>query len=166
MKLVWIGLAATMLAAPCFAQNPEVKPGTRAAYFRLDFTVKELENGKLVNTRNYSTSASTSDNRNCSIRTGEKIPTQTEKGATYLDIGVNIDCNTLKLVDNQLSLFVTADISGVVPDPATKGAPVIRQNRWSATVLIPLKKAVTIFSSDGATTKTQMQLELTATPIP
>ena len=44
-------------------------------------------------------------------------------------------------------------------------APMIRQNRWTSNVVVPLKKPTVIFSSDDLTTKHQMQLELTATPI-
>jgi hypothetical protein len=43
--------------------------------------------------------------------------------------------------------------------------PTIRQNRWVSTVAVPLKKPTVIFSSDDLTSKRQMQLELTATPI-
>jgi hypothetical protein len=44
-------------------------------------------------------------------------------------------------------------------------APVIRQNRWSSNVVVPLKKPTLIFASDDATSKRQMQLELTAAPV-
>jgi hypothetical protein len=170
-KLVWVVLATALLAAPCFAQAPEAKPEV-VKYFRLDFTVKELENGKVVNTRSYSASASTQKGDSCSIRTGDKIPTQTsDKQFTYLDVGTSIDCNTLRLIGDQLALHVSADISGMVldgvkPDNLVNGAPVIRQNRWNSSAIVPVGKPITLFSSDGTTTKRQTQLELTATPIP
>jgi len=174
VKFAGIGLTLALLAAPCFSQTEPARPAEEPTkYFRLDFVVKELEGGKVVNARDYSTSASTRvPDGGCSIRTGEKIPTQTGKEAfTYLDVGVNIDCNSLRVVGDQLALYVSADISGLVSDaPNGPGVissqPVIRQNRWHATVLIPLRKPTTLFSSDGTTTKRQTQLELTATPIP
>jgi hypothetical protein len=43
--------------------------------------------------------------------------------------------------------------------------PVVRQNQWQAGVIVPLKKPTVVFSSDDLTTKRQMQVELTATPI-
>jgi hypothetical protein len=44
-------------------------------------------------------------------------------------------------------------------------APVIRQVKWNAPVIVPLGKPTVIFSSDDPSSKRQMQLELTARPI-
>jgi hypothetical protein len=172
MKFVWIGMVAALLAAPCFPQTPE----QQSKYFRLDVTVKELEGGKVLTSRSYSTTLSNEKGDNVSIRTGDKVPIVTGKdqSVSYQDVGVNIDCNNLKLVDSEVALYIRANISSVVADVQAKapgessgpGNPVIRNTSWGSTVLVPLKKAVTIFSSDGATTKRQTQLELTATPIP
>jgi hypothetical protein len=168
-KFVLIALAAILLGNSCFAQAQEAKQEEAAKYLRLDFTIKELDNGKVATLRTYSTISSTGSGGSCSIRTGDKIPVPTDKGdITYLDIGVSIDCNSLKITGNQLTLHITADISGQVPD-ASKGPdalPVIRQNRWNASAIVPLGKATTLFSFDGAATKRQTQLELLATPIP
>jgi hypothetical protein len=173
LKFACIGMAAVLLASPCFPQNAENKPDEQAKYFRLDFTVKELEGGKVLNARSYSTNLSNQKDVS-SIRAGDKVPVQSEKGQwTYIDIGVSIDCRNLKQVDNQVVVNVTADISGVgsdVPASASDGSasrnPVIRQIKWSSTVSVPLRKPVTIFSSDGVSTKRQTQLELIATPAP
>ena len=168
-RLKCLAIFAALTAAQCFPQTPEPKPEEPAKYFRLDFTVKELEGGKVVSSRSYFTSASTQRDGGCLMRSGDKIPTQTgDKTFTYLDVGVSIDCNSLKLVDSQLSLHINADVSGPItaPESGVSSPPLIRQNKWNAVVLIPLRKQVTIFSSDGASTKRQMQMELTATPIP
>jgi hypothetical protein len=175
MKFVWTGIAAALLAAPCFPQTAENKP-EQTKYFRLDFTVRELEGGKVVTSRSYSTTLSNEKGDNVSIRTGDKVPiiTGKDQSVSYQDVGVNIDCNSLKLVDSQVALYIRAAISSVVADVQDKipfensgpGNPVIRNTSWGSTVLVPLKKTVTVFSSDGATTKRQTQLELTATPIP
>ena len=171
MKFIRIALAA-IVAAPGFAQTPDVKSDEPVRYFRLDFVLKELENGKVVNARSYSSVSSAGSREIGSIRTGEKIPTQTGKEAfTYLDVGVNIDCSSLRVVGNQLALHVSADISGLVSDPPTGpgitgSQPVIRQSRWTSSAIVTIGKPTTLFSSDGTTTKRQTQLELTATPIP
>jgi hypothetical protein len=62
-------------------------------------------------------------------------------------------------------MLVSADLSTVQPSEAPNTPPIIRQNRWGSHVLVPLKKPTVIFSSDDLTTKRQMQLEVTATPI-
>ena len=81
-------------------------------------------------------------------------------------MGVTIDCRSLKEMKNELSLTVKADISSVLQEPTTNPAhPIIRQNIWESTVVVPIRKPTVIFSSDDTTTKHQMQMELTATPI-
>jgi hypothetical protein len=167
MKFALIALAATLFGNSSFAQSQEAKPEESAKYLRLDFTVKELDNGKVVTARTYSTISSAGSGGACSIRAGEKFPVPTDKEAfTYLDIGVSIDCNSFRLTGNQLALHVTADISGQVPDASKGPAPVIRQTRWNSSVIVQLGKATTLFSFDGSATKRQTQLDLVATPIP
>ena len=171
-KVLWIALTAALPAVPASSQStpqplpPAVvsKPAEQPKYFRLDFIVKELENGKVMNVRAYSTS---SDNARgfASIRAGDKIPVASEKGPTYVDVGVNIDCRELKLIDNQLSVQISADISNPSSD-SPNSSLVIRQYRWTGVAFVPLRKPVTVFSSEGVSNKRQMQLELTATPIP
>ncbi len=64
-----------------------------------------------------------------------------------------------------------ADISSIPSEPAVPATasaptqPTVRQNKWDSTVIVPLKKPTVLFSSDDLTSKRQMQLELTATPI-
>jgi hypothetical protein len=162
-----LALIAALLSAPCFPQATENKAEEPAKYFRPDFTVKELDGGKVVNARTYSTSLSNQKGDSGSMRTGDRVPVQSKDQWTYLNVGVNIDCNSLKEIGSQLAIHVTADVSNFSSEAQVPGAnPLIRQNRWSSTVLVPLKKPMIIFSSDGASTKRQTQLELTATPIP
>jgi len=154
------------MACACLAQSGS--PSAEATkFYRLDFVVKELESGKVVNARTYSTSASTRENWACSVRTGNKVPIPTIQGPgtpqyTYIDVGVNVDCKGLREADGQLALTLTAEISSAVT--ATQ-PPMIRQTKWNADVIVPLKKPTTIFTSDDVTGKGQMQMELTATPI-
>jgi hypothetical protein len=66
-------------------------------------------------------------------------------------------------------LHVGADISSIATgsenSPSNLLPPVIRQNRWSSSVIVPLGKPTTIYSSDDITSKRKVQIELTATPI-
>ena len=156
---------ATLLlfAASGFAQTPAA-----ARFYKLDFVVKEVEGAKVLNSRAYATTASTDKSGGgCSIRTGNRVPTPTtadNKQFTYIDVGVNIDCGALQEVDSELAVRLTAEVSSTLQEPpATQ--PVIRQNRWSSTVIVPIKKPTIVFSSDDATTRRQMQVEMTATPL-
>jgi len=81
-------------------------------------------------------------------------------------VGVSIDCYGIRETQTGLSVRVSADISSIPPESTVPvSGQVIRQNKWKSYVIVPLKKPAVIFSSDDLTTKHQMQLELTATPI-
>jgi hypothetical protein len=156
-------LALTLLAGTCFAQNPELPK-----FYKLDFVVKEVEAAKVMNARSYSMTVSTDPpGVHSSMRTGSRVPFGNTGQVTFLDVGVNIDCSSVKAEQDQLSLTVTAEISSILQESTTPtGAhPIIRQNKWTSSVIVPIKKPTVIFSSDDATSKRQMQLELTATPI-
>jgi hypothetical protein len=156
--------------APGFAQDGAPEP----KFYRLDFVVKELEGGKVSNARNYSMTISTARNGPSSaIRSGGKIPVQTgslpvgdvaNTQFTYVDVGVNIDCRGAREISDHLAMTVVSEISNALHTENGK-APVIRKTQWSSEVIVPLRKPTTIFSSDDAGSKMQMQLELTATPI-
>lgn len=161
-------LTLALLGGTCFAQTPE-SPKEPARFYKLDFVVKELDGNRLVNARTYSTTASTEERFNCAIRTGSKVPVGAPGASVThdVDVGVSIDCRSLKEIRNELSMAVTADITSMAQESTTSpGYPVIRQNRWSSNVIVPMKKPTVIFSSDDTTTKHQLQVELTATPIP
>jgi hypothetical protein len=157
-----------LLAAAALAQNDAPKPAAPPPeFFRLDFSLKELEGGKLVNTRSYQTMAVTGNNV-ASIRSGGKVPsnTGTDKGYTYIDVGVNIDVRRVTRMNDELNLDVTAEISGVVePNDHPALPPVVRQTRWNSVVVVPMGKATVLFKSDDPASKRQLQLEMTATPI-
>ena len=162
-KLTLALLMATAMAVPCLAQNETKTAETK--YYHLDFVVKELEGGKATNSRNYAMMISTEHGDDSSMRTGNRVPLSTGAGQIqYLDVGVNIDCHGAREVQGNLLLNLSAEISGAASEPAGT-QPVIRQNKWKSSVIVPLRKATTIFSSDDAYSKRQMQLELTATPV-
>jgi hypothetical protein len=162
-------LALTLAAVTCFAQD-----AVPSRFYKLDFVVKEVEGTKVLNARTYSMIVSDGKwNHHSEIRTGSKVPYSASADGsqyTFLDVGVSIDCTQVTEMHDTLSLVLTADISSAVQEPASASAPmhppVVRQNKWNSGVVVPLKKPTVVFSSDDFTTKHQMQLELTATPIP
>jgi hypothetical protein len=153
-----------LLAGTAVAQTTD-KPVEDPTYYRLDFVVRELEGGKVVNSRSYSMSISTGRGaQNASIRTGTRVPVPGKDGSTsYIELGINFDCRSAKVIGADLALYVSADITSVA-EPST-APPVIRSNRWGGDVIVPLRKPAILFSSDDAMSKRQMQLELIATPI-
>ena len=159
-----------MAAGSCLGQA--VEP---TKFYKLEFVVKEVEGTKVVNSRSYlMTVPVEAPGQNGpaggSIRTGSRVPTPTATGAgasagfNYIDVGVSIDCRTLREFQSDVSMYISADISSHSIEPNLP-APLIRQNKWSSTVLVPAKKPTVVYASDDATSKRQLQLELTATPL-
>ena len=158
-------LIALFLAVPVLAQESP-------KFYRLDFVLKELDESKALSQKTYSTFMSTDERqKGALIRSGTKVPYQSGAGNySYVDVGVNIDCQRLQEVNGQLVVQVSADITSVPAastpgESVVPGVPVIRQNRWNAVAGIAIAKATTLFSSDDLNTKRKLQLELTATPV-
>ena len=153
-------LALSMAAGSCFGEDPGP-----AKFYKLELVVKEIGGGKVLNSRTYTTVASTSSKSE--IRAGSKIPySDTNTSFQMIDVGVNIDVWAVKEVGDRLSFSIAAEISSVAEGVTDKMRPTIRQNRWTSTLVVPLKKPTLLFSSDNVDAKTQMQIELTATPLP
>lgn len=163
-------------------QNAAKAASAPVHYYHLEFVVQQLgSDGKPVNSRTYSTTASTEKMDSYgSIRTGSRIPIVTAShrdassgGVTtnqfqYVDVGVNIDVRgALQELGNRLSFSLSADISSLADSHGSSdsGEPVIRQNRWQAAVLIPIGKPTVVFASDDLDNKSSMQVVVTATPL-
>jgi hypothetical protein len=168
---LWILTGVLLLpAGPSLAQTERESPN---GFYHLDFVTKELDDNKLINTRTYSMTVS--DKAAGNIRTGSRVPVATNSGGsgggntqfTYIDLGVNIDCRDLRELSGQLTLSVSADISAATTESGSVSNPnpVIRQYKWNSAVIVPLRKATQIYSSDDLGSKRKFQLELTATPI-
>jgi hypothetical protein len=158
MKTMLLMFAAVI----CFAQDSA--PASAAKYYKFDFVVKELDAGRVQSARNYSVIGGVHGRDNSMmLRTGDKVQVPSGDGKyTYIDVGTNIDCRILTETPTELGLSVSADISSA----DAPRAPVISQTKWNSNVVVPLKKATVIFTSDSATKKIQTQLELTVTPLP
>jgi hypothetical protein len=150
-------------------------PEAPAHYYHLEFVVQELgADGKPVNSRTYSSTASTDrSDLNASIRTGSRVPVAvgTANGAPntfqYMDVGINIDVRNTHEVNGKLAISLVADVSSLATPTGLSqpSNPVVRNNRWQAPVLVPLNKPTVVFTSDALDTKGNMQLVVTATPM-
>jgi hypothetical protein len=141
--------------------------------FQLTFTVRELdENGKVVNTRKYVTTAATGPLKNGgggNIRTGAKIAVPNGPNSsqyTYLDVGANFDVSRVRVIkSNRVAMQVLAEISSF-DSPATYGnMATIRQNRWAGEVEVPIGGRTVFFSADDLSSKKSMQIEIAVTSV-
>jgi hypothetical protein len=167
--------------APETAKTPEPP----ARYYHLEFLIQELgSDGKPTNSRTYSTTVSTGRTDHYgAIRTGSRVPIITgalhgpmgdakesklEFQYQYLDVGVSIDTQNVHEDGGRLSMLLKAEISNLADTTHSSASelpndPVIRQNMWQASVLIPIGKPTVVFSSDALDSKGGMQLSVTAT---
>lgn len=158
-------LAVLCAGGMLFGQDKGSTQPTR--FYKLDFTVKEIDGGKVINQRSYMLPIVTpaEAGQNGEIRAGEKIPYSGSAGPSLIDVGVNIDCRNAREIGDLLSLNVSADISSVGVSSEKGSLPLIRETKMNSFVLVPHKKATLIFSSDEPSSKGQLQIELTATPL-
>jgi hypothetical protein len=170
--------------APETAKAPE--PPTH--FYHLEFVIQEVgADGKPTNSRSYSTIVTTDRSDRAAqfgaIRTGSRVPIITgalhgtsgdgklEFQYQYLDVGVNLDTDSVREIGHQLAFHLKAEVSSLAEStPATNSEltndPVVRQNSWQASVVIPLGKPTVVFSSDALQGKGGMQVLVTATPLP
>jgi hypothetical protein len=179
-SMIIVGLVG-LIGLPCLAQSgsssPENKPSPQSAerasktFYQLSFVIKEVENERVINTRSYSMIVQGMEQS--SIRAGEKVPFSSTSGANtewqQINVGVNIDCKQLEVTGNRASLDIKAEISSVMEsskaDSPPPSLPIIRNNQWESKVVVPVKQASVLFSSDDTASKRTMRLELTVTPI-
>jgi hypothetical protein len=166
MAVLFVAVLAT--AATAGAQNDSPRPKT-AEFFRLDFALKEMDGSAPVRTYAYQMMIA-SNYGTSSIRSGAKVPVSADnKGAfTYIDVGVKLDVRQLNVTKDGLEFDIVAELSGVLTAgsaaPTAKN-PMIYQTQLNSRAEIPVGKPTVIFSSDDPSSKHQLHLEVTATPI-
>jgi hypothetical protein len=166
-------------------QPPKAQESARAPehFYHLDFVVEDLSaEGKVVNSRSYATTISTAAHSRMSIRSGARVPISTSPASRsgggnestaitnaqlqYENIGANFDLGDAREVGRQLAFELTADLTSVAEatDPNIR-YPVTRQNKWEASILIPIGKQSVVFSSDSSDSKGSTRVLVTATAI-
>jgi hypothetical protein len=150
------------MSTACFAQT-EPRPADDQRFYKLDFVIKELEGGKVLSSRSYITTVISGGK--AVVRTGDRVQVsipngKPDPGSMFLEVGVNLDARLITADATKLTMHISADISGFASPESSR---VISSLKWESDALIPLRKATTVFSSDGAASKRQTQLELTAT---
>jgi hypothetical protein len=134
--------------------------------YRLDFSVNEIEDGKKMNTRQYSMNLNGNDSGD--IKIGTRVPAEVKGGEfEYLDVGTSISSRMHEQA-GQLELFVHAEISNfAIPDQAqgNSSRPVLRQLKIGASTLVLLGKPMLLGSVDDPNSKRQFQLEVTVTKL-
>ena len=148
------------------AETKSRSPEIPVQAYRLDFSIIELEDGKKINSRQYSTYANTNDWGE--IKIGTRVPVEPKEGEfQYLDVGTNISARVFEN-RGQTGLSVRAEISNfAIPEQGDKPGshPVLRQLKIGGTTLLPLSEPIIIGRVDDPNSKRQFQLEVTVTKL-
>jgi len=149
------------------AEKPAPKP---LGAYKLEFVLRELQDGKVINTRSY-TLIVQDGYRHADLKIGSKVPVRTkENDFQYLDIGTNISCNHLEEQAPLLGLECTVEISNfALPDQKlTSGitsAPVLNQVRADIPALVPEGKQTVIGMIDDPNSTRRYEIAVTPTKI-
>jgi hypothetical protein len=168
MVMVMVALCLGMQRAHGQAEtsNMTVRPETSepAVAYRLDYSVNELDDGKKINTRQYSMNLNAGDAN--SIKIGARVPVEAKNGEfQYLDIGTNI-WSRLKERANTLTLEVRAEISNIGgADQQSTSRPVVRQVQINASTVVLPGKPMALGVVDDPSSKRQFQVEVTVTKL-
>jgi hypothetical protein len=134
--------------------------------YNLDFAINELEDGKKINSRQYSLKLNTNDSNE--IKIGTRVPVETKEGEfQYLDVGTNIWAQ-IREQKGQMELVVRAEVSNfAIPEQGDKRDPhpALRQLKISGSTLLPISRPMVLDSVDDPNSKRTFQLEVMATKL-
>jgi hypothetical protein len=163
---------ASILLICASSASAQDKPATAPAasatpkhYYRLNYVLKESDEGKVINQRSFVMSASTEGTSWRSMRAGTRLPLggANPKDVNYIDVGVNIDTR-IQDSGEGLAMDVTTDISSAGTENNSGAPPVIRQVKVRSEALVPVGKPTTLFTADDPASRHRFELEVTATP--
>ena len=170
--VVGIILGAFCGLAPLHAQEDSGKTASPAKAqpvqpYRLDFSLNELMEGKVINARHYSMNLSVPSSNE--IKIGTRVPVATNSTQyQYMDVGTSIWAQVRPQGD-EFTLAVRSEVSNLdTTSGSGKGidlSPVVRQIKISGDTLLVLGKPIVIGSVDDPNSKRQFQLEVTVTKL-
>lgn len=168
---------ATLPQEAAEAKQAQLK---ETAVYRVEYTVREFEDSKRLNSRTYTvalspilgkTSQTSAFGR---IRAISRVPFEygEQKATQYQDIGINIDCALDEAENGVFVKTIFWSTSVVAPEAATgegvnsvPTAPIARELRFEGKSLISLGKPTVISTLDDVTTNRRYEIEVTVTKV-
>ncbi len=166
---------ATALALPAAAQKPKPAPKPHPAphtVYRLDYTIRQLRGGKVINARHYDLLAREASGR-ATLRVGNHVPIITGVSTgdvQYIPIGVSI---TARILPGPRGAVLDTNVrfTAVGPKAAGSGAgnplmsnPVTKGFSAEVTVGVIPGAAMTLATMDDVTSNDRYQISVTAIP--
>lgn len=152
--------------APKQDEPAQAKP---LSAYKLQFQLRELQDGKVVNTRDYAVMMQ-ENSRAVDVRIGSRVPVKNDKDFTYLDIGTNLRCWELRAQPPHIGIGCTVEISNfALPDQKLQTgiatAPVLNQIRCDTPAVVEEGKQTVISSIDDPTSTKRYEIAVTATKV-
>jgi len=136
--------------------------------FRVEYSVREMEDGKRINSRTYKLLVQKDDWAR--IRVGSRVPYLAGVNQIqYSDVGISIDCRVLEQRDNDVTLRSLFDSSSLAREERVVGQgisnPVFRKVSAESAAAIPFGKPTVINVVDDVASSRQYEIEVTVTKV-
>jgi len=139
--------------------------------YRLDYTLTELENGKKIDSREYSITVGGGTQSGPPwqgvVEIGTRVPAgmKSDGSIQYVDVGTKI-VGFISTRDGTQVLRTNCDVSSVAPDEAkVDGRPILRTLTIVNEAPVAVGKAVMAGTADDPDSKRRFELEVTVTEI-
>lgn len=180
MKSLCTVILVLGLMPALFAQTSTKAPSDQAAkkdavetYYKMNFNIFELEDGKRVNQREYSMVSKSDEGRPSTLRASTRVPIFTsggEKQIQYIDAGLDIRCLSVREMAGKVAANCEVNISNFVlpeqsPEARNSAGPILRTTNATSWALLTPGKPTVVSTIDDVNSKKRIQIELTATKI-
>lgn len=156
--------ACLFLALAASAEETTPRPERPRSTFRVDFTLRESQDGQKTNERTYTLTVNEGGSGN--VRVGSRVPLPAgEKGVQYMDVGLRISCRIREAEPGDVALEADVDVTSfAAPDGLDpKAAPVLQSISQSSSARPALGKPTLLTSVDDVGSKKRIQVEVTVT---
>jgi len=171
LVIAFMAFCLPLIPKPVSAQQEKGKEGATTEQkpvvaYRIELNVREIEDGKRLNSRNYVMVAKDEDWTR--MRIGNRVPYQAgEKGYQYENIGMSIDCRPRDRGDS-VGLSIHVDFSALAPPTQTAPSllpPVFRTERTEVESIVTPGKPTLIAGMDDVLSNRRYEIEVTATKV-
>ena len=170
LLLTSVGYCQSEQKSTTTTEQKQTQANETADSYRLDIVIRELQEGKLLSTRDYTALVQEHGYRPRTIKIGSRLPlggTPGNPNVQYFDVGTNLTFH-IRTIEGRLILSLSAEVSSVATAESssnTKAAdyPIVRQLRTDQEAAIPLGKPTLLNSVDDPNSNHKFQIEVTAT---
>jgi len=178
LVLVLAGATCVWGAAAQESAKEEVPQLKSIDSYNVEFTVNELDNGKKINSRTYSMQIPNIPLPRLApgsppwtewkrLRVGSQVPIPAgEKGFTYKDVGMDIDCRYFLMPNGKLTMATNWDYTSLGSDQERNNpTPVFRHVRSEVEAVVSLDKPAVISEVDDVASTHRYVFEVKVTRI-